>query len=266
MCKCSSAFGSPAMKVARSFIHGPLGLARSLSAQSGGASMLESALAALPFAGQVPLRPEDERHLLTAIELARRSREKGNHPFGSLLVDADGEALLEAENTAVAGGDRVGHAELNLVRAACEQFAPEFLHGCTLYTSTEPCAMCAGAIYWSGVGRVVYALSSETLQAIVNDHEGDSTLALPCRELFARGGRRVEVEGRCWKTKPVRCTKASGSRTVDRTSDSKGSNGRLRGCPPIQPTPPGGPRQRSTGPKRLRLDSLRSIRPASDPA
>jgi tRNA(Arg) A34 adenosine deaminase TadA len=157
--------------------------------------MLESALAALPFAGQVPLRPEDERHLLTAIELARRSREKGNHPFGSLLVDADGEALLEAENTAVAGGDRVGHAELNLVRAACEQFAPEFLHGCTLYTSTEPCAMCAGAIYWSGVGRVVYALRSETLQAIVNDHEGDSTLALPCRELFARGGRRVEVEG-----------------------------------------------------------------------
>jgi tRNA(Arg) A34 adenosine deaminase TadA len=132
---------------------------------------------------------------VSAIELARRSREKGNHPFGSLLVDRDGNVVLEAENTAVAGGDLLGHAELNLVRAACGRFGPELLRGCTLYTSTEPCAMCAGAIYWSGIGRVVYALSSETLQAIVNDPEGDSTLALPCRELFARGGRRVEVEG-----------------------------------------------------------------------
>lgn len=143
----------------------------------------------------MPRRPEDEHHLVTAIELARRSRETGNHPFGSLLVDPGGKVVLEAENTAVAGGDWLGHAELNLVRAACSQFGPQFLRGCTLYTSTEPCAMCAGAIYWSGIGRVVYALSSETLQEIVNDEEGSSTLALPCRELFARGGRRVEVEG-----------------------------------------------------------------------
>jgi tRNA(Arg) A34 adenosine deaminase TadA len=140
-------------------------------------------------------RPEDEHHLVTAIELARRSREKGNHPFGALLVDSGGNVVLEAENTAVAGGDRLGHAELNLARAACGRFCPRFLQGCTLYTSTEPCAMCAGAIYWSGIGRVVYALSSETLQEIANDEEGSSTLALPCRELFARGGRRVEVEG-----------------------------------------------------------------------
>jgi len=141
------------------------------------------------------LRPEDEGHLVTAIELARRSREKGNHPFGSLLVDPDGKVVLEAENTVVTERDCTGHAELNLVRAACGRHSPQFLHGCTLYTSTEPCAMCAGAIYWSGIGRVVFALSSETLQRIVNDEEGDSTLALPCRALFARGGRRVEVRG-----------------------------------------------------------------------
>ena len=140
-------------------------------------------------------RQEDERHLLTAIELAWRSREKGNHPFGSLLVDPAGQMLLEAENTAVAGGDLLGHAELNLVREACGKFGPEFLHSCTLYTSTEPCAMCSGAIYWSGIGRVVYALSSDTLEAIVNDKQGDATLALRCREVFARGGRTIEVEG-----------------------------------------------------------------------
>ena len=138
-------------------------------------------------------RQQDERHLLAAIELARRSREKGNHPFGSLLVDAAGRVLIDAENTAVAGGDWLGHAELNLVRDACAKFGPEFLSSCTLYTSTEPCAMCSGAIYWSGVGRVVYALGSDTLEAIVNDEKGDATLALRCRELFARGRRTVEV-------------------------------------------------------------------------
>ena len=140
-------------------------------------------------------RQEDERHLLAAIELARRSREKGNHPFGSLLVDAEGRVLLEAENTAVAGGELLGHAELNLVRDACGRFGADALRSCTLYTSTEPCAMCSGAIYWSGIGRVVYALGSETLEAIVNDAQGDATLALRCREVFARGGRTVEVEG-----------------------------------------------------------------------
>jgi tRNA(Arg) A34 adenosine deaminase TadA len=158
----------------------------------------------------MPPRPDDERHLVTAIALARRSRDNGNHPFGSLLVDSEGQIVEEAENTAVSGGDWLGHAELNCVRAACRRFNPDFLHGCTLYASTEPCAMCAGAIYWSGVGRVVYALSSEMLEAIVNDEKGESRLAVRCREVFAKGGRRVEVEGRCSKTGPATCTRTSG--------------------------------------------------------
>jgi tRNA(Arg) A34 adenosine deaminase TadA len=140
-------------------------------------------------------RQEDERHLLAAIELARRARERGNHPFGSLLVDAEGRVVLEAENTAAAGGELLGHAELNLVRDACRRFGAETLRSCTLYASTEPCAMCSGAIYWSGIGRVVYALGSDTLEAIVNDEQGDATLALRCREVLGRGGRTVEVEG-----------------------------------------------------------------------
>ena len=143
----------------------------------------------------MPSRPDDERHLLTAIELARRAREKGNHPFGALLVDERGSVLLEDENTAVAGGDRIGHAEINLVRTACARFEPELLQGCTLYASTEPCAMCAGAIYWSGIARVVFALSSASLGAVLSDEVRASTLALSCRDVFARGGRTVEVEG-----------------------------------------------------------------------
>jgi hypothetical protein len=79
-------------------------------------------IAALPFIVGMPIRPDDERHLVAAIALARRSREKGSHPFGSLLVDAKGHVVLEAENTAVAGGDWLGYAELNLVRASTEHF------------------------------------------------------------------------------------------------------------------------------------------------
>jgi tRNA(Arg) A34 adenosine deaminase TadA len=143
----------------------------------------------------MPLEPVDEGHLMKAIELARRSREKGNHPFGSLLVDTSGDVVLEAENTVVTSHDLTAHAELNLVRTACVQFDVEVLQESTLYTSTEPCAMCSGAIYWSGIGRVVYALGSEQLIGIVKDDSGSSTLALSCREVFARGGRTIEVSG-----------------------------------------------------------------------
>jgi tRNA(Arg) A34 adenosine deaminase TadA len=138
---------------------------------------------------------EDEYHLLAAVELARRSRESGNHPFGARLVDATGQMLLEAENTVVTGRDCTGHAETNLMRIASERFSPEFLQGCTLYTSTEPCAMCAGAIYWGNVRRVVFALSEEELREIVGSNPDNPTLALPCREVFARGQHEVKVSG-----------------------------------------------------------------------
>ena len=135
----------------------------------------------------------DEQLLLRTIELAASARTAGNHPFGSLIVDAAGERVLEAENTVVTGHDVTCHAELNAVRAASIELGERGLEGATLYTSTEPCAMCAGAIYWSGIARVVYALGSDTLAAIVEDPTED--LRLPCREVFERGGRRVDVSG-----------------------------------------------------------------------
>jgi tRNA(Arg) A34 adenosine deaminase TadA len=137
----------------------------------------------------------EERHLLAAIDLAWRARANGNHPFGALLVAPDGTVVAEAENTVVTGPDCTGHAETNLMRIASGQFDAEFLAGCTLFTSTEPCAMCSGAIYWSNVRRVVFALSGETLYGITGANPEQPTLALPCREIFARGGRPVVVEG-----------------------------------------------------------------------
>ncbi len=137
---------------------------------------------------------EDEGFLRRAIALGADARAGGNHPFGSLLVGPGGAVLAEAGNSVVTGRDATGHAETNLVRLAGQLHAD--LSACTLYTSTEPCAMCAGAVYWSGIGRVVFALSEVDLLEITGTGNPDNpTLALPCREVFARGQRTVVVEG-----------------------------------------------------------------------
>lgn len=135
----------------------------------------------------------DVQLLRRAIDIARRAREHGNHPFGALLADEQGRVLIEAENTVNTEHDCTGHAELNLMRLASRQFNFDDLARCTLYTSTEPCPMCAGAIFWGGVGRVVYALSEGGLYAMTGD--SPHTLPLTCREVLARGGRPVTVLG-----------------------------------------------------------------------
>lgn len=132
--------------------------------------------------------------LRRCVELAADARARGDHPFGSLLVTADGRTV-EALNSVVTRGDPTGHAETNLVRAAAGTLSAQVLATSTLYTSTEPCAMCAGAIYWSGIARVVYGLSEAGLRELVAAQEGVPTMELPCREVFARGGRPVVVAG-----------------------------------------------------------------------
>ncbi len=136
----------------------------------------------------------DETHLKHAIKVASASREVGNHPFGAILVTGE-DIIIESQNTVVTLGDPTGHAETNLVRIAATLLARDALRSSTLYTSTEPCAMCAGAIYWAGIGRVVYALSEEELAAMVPEQDGAATMNLPCREVFARGSDSVVVAG-----------------------------------------------------------------------
>lgn len=133
--------------------------------------------------------------LRMAFRVAARSRERGNHPFGAILVDPHGNVLLEAENTVVTTRDLTGHAETNLVRMAAQRFAPAVLGTCTLYTSAEPCAMCAGAIYWSHIGRVVFGLSEAGLAKLTGDDPENLTMHLPCRDVFARGRRSIQVIG-----------------------------------------------------------------------
>lgn len=139
------------------------------------------------------MNDQDISHLRTAIEVAWKAREHGNHPFGAVLVDSKNQICLEAENTVITENDCTGHAETNLVRLATKRFTPTQLIDYTLYTSTEPCAMCAGAIHWSYIGRVVYALSEADLYTIV----GPSTehLILPCREVFSHTQKPIEIIG-----------------------------------------------------------------------
>ena len=131
----------------------------------------------------------DLRLVRRSIQLAADARAHGNHPFGALLA-RDGKILLEAENTVYTGHDVTNHAETNLVRLAVQTYDFAFLEGCVLYTSTEPCAMCSGAIYWSGIGRVVYACSSPRLA----DFAGKG-LEIRSSEVFAQAARKVTVIG-----------------------------------------------------------------------
>jgi len=140
--------------------------------------------------------PDHESLLCRAFAVARRSRSQGDHPFGALLAGPDGAVLMEQCNGFTAEGhDMTAHAERLLATRASRAYAAAYLVDCTLYSSAEPCAMCPGAIYWSGIGRVVYGQSEKSLKAATGAHAENPTLDLPCRTVFAAGQRPVEVIG-----------------------------------------------------------------------
>lgn len=131
------------------------------------------------------------RHLRRANEVARAAMAKGRHPFGAILVDANGETvLLEQGNV-----DGVNHAEAVLARVAAHRFDAARLWACTLVTTVEPCAMCAGTQYWAHIGQLVYGMSEARLLQLTGNHAENPTLDLPCREVFARGQKAVRVMG-----------------------------------------------------------------------
>jgi tRNA(Arg) A34 adenosine deaminase TadA len=137
----------------------------------------------------------DEHFLRRSFEVARRSMSHGNHPFGAVLVDENGSVLIETENGYMPAHDGTAHAERLLATEACRTLGRDVLARSTLYSSAEPCAMCAGAIYWAGIGRVVYGLSEQRLRSITGNHPDNPTLDLPCRAVFSSGQRRTEVIG-----------------------------------------------------------------------
>jgi tRNA(Arg) A34 adenosine deaminase TadA len=139
------------------------------------------------------LDERDARWLRVSFTLAKAAAARGDEPYGAVLVGVDGCVLLEGDNTIVTAGDRTGHAEINLVRLAGRLDAAA-LAAATLYASTEPCAMCAGAIYWSGIGRLVFGLSNARLHHEVLPTFANALL-LNSAAVFAAGQRRVVVAG-----------------------------------------------------------------------
>ena len=139
-----------------------------------------------------------ERHiyyLRRCIEVSKQARLSGNTPFGAILVHPSGDILLEQGNIEVTESICTGHAETTLMVSASSLFSKSELWSFTIYTTAEPCAMCAGSIYWGNVGKVVYGISEERLAELTGDDEQNLTLNLPCREVFACGRKPIEVIG-----------------------------------------------------------------------
>ena len=130
-------------------------------------------------------------HLRAANALAAAAVARGHHPFAALLVAPDHQTVLLSQGNV----DSVNHAEAVLAREAARLHAPALLWDCTLVTTVEPCAMCAGTQYWAHIGGLVYGLSEQRLLQITGNHTDNPTLDLPCREVFARGQKALRVHG-----------------------------------------------------------------------
>ncbi len=119
-------------------------------------------------------------------ELAISARAKGNHPFGALLCDLDGNIVLEVENSVTELGDDTCHAEQNLMSAASRKFSREERSKLVMVTSTEPCAMCAGATFWTGIRAVVYGLREKALgeMCTIAQSPHPPVLDVPCESIF----------------------------------------------------------------------------------
>ncbi|ELY42795.1 nucleoside deaminase [Natronorubrum tibetense] len=134
--------------------------------------------------------PPDESFIRDAIDLAQSAVDNGNTPFGSLLV-VDDAVVRTAENTTRTDDDIAAHPEFKLARWAARELEPGEREACTMYTSTEPCPMCASAIVYAGLGRVVYSVSVDSLAAI----RDDGVIEIPCEEVIERGNGLTTVEG-----------------------------------------------------------------------
>ncbi|WP_418002535.1 nucleoside deaminase [Mycobacterium sp. PDNC021] len=164
-----------------------------------GASALPLAGAGVAAASPEP-SPEDLIHLRRTFALAEQARQAGGAPYGALVADAAGNVVAEHGNTSsVDGGDPTDHAEMVTVRSAWRALGEgdeqAGMKSATLYASTEPCTMCAGGAFWSGIGRVVYGMSNRRLFQFTGDDPAHAAYALPCRDILLHGYRPVTVIG-----------------------------------------------------------------------
>lgn len=148
------------------------------------------------FPEEAMLDDRDGRYLRKAIVWSHAARRRGNQPYGAVIVSASNVVLAEAYNNIAETGDLTGHAELNAIRAlAARGVTRDDLAAATLYASGEPCVMCAGAIFWAGIGRVVYGLDAARMQKYQGDSPDVRSNAVSCRDVFRGSPHPVECIG-----------------------------------------------------------------------
>jgi tRNA(Arg) A34 adenosine deaminase TadA len=131
------------------------------------------------------------RALRRANAVARRAMALGRHPFGAVLVAPDGETILAEQGNV----DTVNHAESTLARTAATNFTADYLWQCTLVTTVEPCAMCAGTQYWANIGKLVFGMTERRLLDLTGNHSENPTMDLPSRTVLASGQKSIDVTG-----------------------------------------------------------------------
>jgi tRNA(Arg) A34 adenosine deaminase TadA len=134
---------------------------------------------------------DDEKFMRLAIAASRDALREGNYPYGAALVSAGGELLHVSKNNQVSTGDCTGHAEVALIREVSATHGGAALVGATVYASGEPCAMCAGALFWARVARVVFGVSNAAIMRV----GGGATLSLNTAQVLAAGSYPIEVAG-----------------------------------------------------------------------
>jgi len=128
-------------------------------------------------------------------EVAKRSMDNGNLPFGCILVNAKGEIIEEGENTVITDKDSIAHCEINLTHQLAGKYDWQYLNQSIVYASTEPCPMCTAAILWSGIGKLVYALGKEGYHTVADTTNPDHLFEMSSKKLLEHGGRKIEVIG-----------------------------------------------------------------------
>lgn len=142
------------------------------------------------YASRMPPASLDAHHrwIRAANDVARAARARGDHPFGAVVVRGE-LAIASQGNTVFTQRDVTGHAELNAVREL-ERLGIADRQELVMYCSTEPCAMCCGALYWAGIRRVVFGCSSLALERLAGPG-----LALHSRAILGSGAQATEVIG-----------------------------------------------------------------------
>lgn len=142
-----------------------------------------------------PLSEPDSLYLRQAIAMSQVARERGNRPFGAVIVSDKGEVLAEVWNSNVETGDCTAHAEVNAIRVVSPRYDRDALAAATLYSSAEPCVMCAGAIFWSNIGRVVFGIDAQRLRVFRGERPEQLDAELSCRDVFAASPHPIECIG-----------------------------------------------------------------------